>query len=190
MRHELQAIKGALGPWSPDAASDSPPTLSPHTPTYPSRGEAPTDVMAHVPSDDVPPPPPADIAAYFPPPPSDAANPPSSPTMSTTTSVNAAAGNRSLSATLSALRSAMQTYDARARMSASAHAAELGAIRQVVAGLRMQLHAVLMELSSAGAGADGLPPKIPSTAAVRFFIHGFAPPPSLPPPSVVSITKL
>ena len=178
MRQELQAIKGALGPyWSPDSSSDSPPTLSSRD------AAAPADVMAHAattPNDDVPPP--ADIAAYFPPSSSDA---PPSPTMSTTSS------NRSLSATLSALRSEMQTYDARARMSASAHAAEIGAIRQVVAGLRMQLHAVLMELSNASAGADGWAPH----AAARFFIPGLlVPPPSSsslpPPPSVVSITKL
>ena len=72
-------------------------------------------------------------------------------------------------------------------MSASAYAAELGAIRQVVAGLRMQLHAVLMELSSAGASADGgwTPPKLP--AAARFFLPGLVPPPL---PTAVSITKL
>jgi hypothetical protein len=213
MRHELQAIKGALGPWSPDADS-SPPTpytqaaLSPQPPTtttmttahlpfspptsatvppYPWRGhhEAPADVMAHT----APPAPvlnedsAVDLAAYFPPPTNDA---PPSPTTSTATTTSPA--NRSLSATLTALRSALQTHDTRARMSASAHAAELGAIRQVVAGLRMQLHAVLMELSSCAgnAGADGwTPPKLP--AAVRFFMPGLVPP---PPPPAVSITKL
>ena len=225
MRHELQAIKGALGPWSPDAdssppspytqaaASPQPPTAAPHhhpfspptsatVPSYPWRGhhDPPADVMAHLPQ----PAPtsalsedpatsldpraagiaPADLAAYFPPPTSDASlNGPPSPTTSSTTGV----AGRSLSATLTALRSALQTHDARARMSASAHAAELGAIRQVVAGLRMQLHAVLMELSSASSGtADGwTPPKLP--AAARFFLPGLVPP---PPPPAVSITKL
>ena len=234
MRHELQAIKGALGPWSPDADSlpptpytqpapspqppsaaaavlhhpFSPPTSSTISP-YPWRGhlDAPPDVMAHLPpapttalSED----PsnaslearaaagiaPADLAAYFPPPASDASlNSPPSPTTTTSSSSNSTTsiGGRSLSATLTALRSAVQSHDARARMSASAYAAELGAIRQVVAGLRMQLHAVLMELSSAGAGADGgwTPPKLP--AAARFFLPGLVPPPL---PTAVSITKL
>lgn len=228
MRHELQAIKGALGPWSPDADS-SPPTpytqaaLSPQPPTatatahhhqhhhqhpfspptsatappYPWRGhhDAPADVMAHAApapalSEDPTAIAPADLAAYFPPPANDTSlNSPPSPTIttSTVTSGSGTGRSRSLSATLTALRSALQTHDARARMSASAHAAELGAIRQVVAGLRMQLHAVLMELSSAGnAGADGwMPPKLP--AAARFFLPGLVPP---PPPPAVSITKL
>ena len=213
MRNELQAIKGALGPWSPDAES-SPPTpytqaaLSPQpsttttttahiqfspptsttVPPYPWRGhhDAPADVMAHATA-----PPPAslsedlstDLAAYFPPPTTDA---PPSPT--TTTATTTSPANLSLSATLTALRSALQTHDARARMSASAHAAELGAIRQVVAGLRMQLHAVLMELSSCAgnAGTDGwIPPKLPAVA--RFFMPGLGPPPPAP---AVSITKL
>ena len=237
MRHELQAIKGALGPWSPDADSSppspytqalsppqppaaaahhlpfSPPTSS-TVPPYPWRGhhDPPADVMAHLP----PHPPttalsedpsiapaashepratgiaPADLAAYFPPPASDASlNSPPSPTTTTTTSSTSSGGTgRSLSATLTALRSALQTHDARARMSANAHAAELGAIRQVVAGLRMQLHAVLMELSNVSSnghvtGADGWTPKLP--AAARFFLPGLVPP---PPPPAVSITKL
>jgi hypothetical protein len=214
MRHELQAIKGALGPWSPDAdtlppspytqatPSLQPPPAATHhhpfspptsstVPPYPWRRhhDPPADVMVHLPP---PVPPtvlsedpsiaPADLAAYFPPPTSDASlNTPPSPT--TSTGGGGVAG-RSLSATLTALRSALQTHDARARMSASAHAAELGAIRQVVAGLRMQLHAVLMELS--GAGTEGwTAPKLP--AAARFFLPGLIPPP-LPP--AVSITKL
>ncbi|KAH9170149.1 hypothetical protein EDB89DRAFT_2072272 [Lactarius sanguifluus] len=224
MRHELQAIKGALGPWSPDADCSPPspyaqaalspaaaaahhhpfsPPASATVPLYQWRGhnDPPADVMAHL-----PPPPaptttalsedpttagiaPADLAAYFPPPASDASpNSPPSPTATTTATTNGTTG-RSLSATLTELRSAVQTHDARARMSASAHAAELGAIRQVVAGLRMQLHAVLMELSNAssnGHGADGwTPPKLP--AAARFFLPGLVPP---PPPPAVSITKL
>jgi hypothetical protein len=212
MRNELQAIKGALGPWSPDADSSpstpytqatllpqpppnttttahlpfSPPT-SATVPPYPWRGhhDAPADVMTHAapPAPSLADDPAADLAAYFPPPTNDT---PPSPTTSTGTATGPA--NRSLSATLTALRSALQTHDARARMSASAHAAELGAIRQVVAGLRMQLHAVLMELSSSAgnAGADGwIPPKLP--AAVRFFMPGLVPPSPLP---AVSITKL
>ncbi len=209
MRHELQAIKGAAAhhlPFSPPTSSTVPP--------YPWRGhhDPPADVMAHLP----PHPPttalsedpsiapaashepratgiaPADLAAYFPPPASDASlNSPPSPTTTTTTSSTSSGGTgRSLSATLTALRSALQTHDARARMSANAHAAELGAIRQVVAGLRMQLHAVLMELSNASSnghvtGADGWTPKLP--AAARFFLPGLVPP---PPPPAVSITKL
>ncbi|KAH9060366.1 hypothetical protein EDB83DRAFT_2520367 [Lactarius deliciosus] len=220
-------IKGALGPWSPDADCSPPspyaqaalsppqpppaaahhhhpfsPPASSTVPPYQWRGhhDPPADVMAHLP------PPastttalsedpttagidPADLAAYFPPPASDASqNSPPSPTATTATATNGTTG-RSLSATLTELRSAVQTHDARARMSASAHAAELGAIRQVVAGLRMQLHAVLMELSNAssnGHGADGwTPPKLP--AAARFFLPGLVPP---PPPPAVSITKL
>lgn len=213
MRHELQAIKGALGPWSPDADS-SPPTpytqaaLSPQPPTtttgaahlpfspptsatvppYPWRGhhDAPADVMVHAavpPAPALSEDPAADLVAYFPPPTSDASlNSPPSPTATTSPA------NRSLSATLAALRNALQTHDVRARMSASAHAAELGAIRQVVAGLRMQLHAVLMELSAGpgNAGVDGWTlPKLP--AAARFFMPGLVPP---PPPQAVSITKL
>jgi len=59
-----------------------------------------------------------------------------------------------------------------------------------VAGLRMQLHAVLMELSNVSSnghvtGADGWTPKLP--AAARFFLPGLVPP---PPPPAVSITKL
>ncbi|KAI9453154.1 hypothetical protein BJY52DRAFT_1205548 [Lactarius psammicola] len=237
MRHELQAIKGALGPWSPDADSSPPspysqaalsspqpppaaahhlpfsPPTSASVPPYSWRGhyDPPADVMAHLP----PHPPttalsddpstaaatslepravgitPADLAAYFPPPASDASmNSPPSPTTTTSSTTSGGAG-RSLSATLTALRSALQTHDARARMSANAHAAELGAIRQVVAGLRMQLHAVLMELSNASSngghvtGTDGWTPKLP--AAARFFLPGLVPP--LPPPAV-SITKL
>lgn len=210
MRHELQAIKGALGPWSPDADS-SPPTpytqgaLSPQpstttahiqfspptsttVPPYPWRGhhDAPADVMAHATAPPVPmlgEDPSMDLAAYFPPSTTDT---PPSPTTNTATTTSPA--NLSLSATLTALRSALQTHDARARMSESAHAAELGAIRQVVTGLRMQLHAVLMELSSCAgnAGTDGwTPPKLP--AAVRFFMPGLVPPPPAP---AVSITKL
>jgi len=77
-------------------------------------------------------------------------------------------------------------------MAASAHATELGAMRQIVAGLRMQLHAVLMERSGAiadgsggsGANAGGWNPSAcfllnpPPLAAVG---HG---------PAAASITKL
>ncbi|KAI0293365.1 hypothetical protein B0F90DRAFT_1643080 [Multifurca ochricompacta] len=220
MRHELQAIKGALGPWyRPDTVAGSPP-LSPHSqthsppypfsppsstsaPVYPWRGhhEPPADVMAHMPitpgedpsiaaSVDAVSPhavpglhaniAPSDLAAYFPPTSGDATAP-SSP--------NATSG-RSLSTALTALRSALQTHDARSRMAASAHAAELAAMRQVVAGLRMQLHAMLMERS--GINLDG------PTAAVtggwippaRFFLN---PPPPLgvgPGSAIASITKL
>ena len=206
IRHELQVVKGALGPWyRPDTVPESTP-LSPQshafsplpshpfsplssasTPAYPWRGphEIPSDVMSHVPItpgedpsipttlDAVSPPhvvhnpyagiAPSDLAAYFPPPSGDAAGPPSPCAMS----------GRSLSAALTALCTALQTHDARSRMAASAHAAELAAMRQVVAGLRMQLHAVLMERSSAN--ADGL------TAAVAGWINParFLNPPSL-----------
>jgi hypothetical protein len=98
------------------------------------------------------------------------------------------ASGPSLSAALTALRAALQTHDARSRMATSAHAAELAAMRQIVAGLRMQLHAVLMERSGAntdgsGAGAGGWGP------SARFFLN-------LPPlavghvPTAASITKL
>ncbi|KAF8259428.1 hypothetical protein EI94DRAFT_1751624 [Lactarius quietus] len=197
MRHELQAIKGALGPWSPDVDS-SPPTPYTQAALSPQPPATTTTAANHNPfSHQRPPRCPVPVAGpncdcpyrprgLLPPPTSDASlNGPPSPT-TTNSTVNGGAG-LSLSATLTALRSALQTHDARARMSASAHAAELGAIRQVVAGLRMQLHAVLMELSNAGnAGADGWTPlKLP--AAARFFLPGLVPP---PPPPAVSITKL
>ena len=221
MRHELQAVKGALGPWyRPEAGPESAPLSSPQpqafsqppsytfstssstpTPTLPWRGphEPPADIMLHVP---IPPsedpssildsvslthahahgPPHAgiarpDLAAYFPPPSGDApASPPSS--------------GHSLSAALTALRTALLNHDARSRMAASAQAAELAAMRQVVAGLRMQLYAVLIERSGAnaadgtGVGAGGW------NSPARFFL-------SQPPPLGVShgpvaasITKL
>jgi hypothetical protein len=220
MRHELQAIKGALGPWyRPDVAPETVP-LSPQssqafsqppsysfptpssasTPAYPWRGshhEPPPDVMMHVqitPAEDlnisatldpVSHTPhalhaniaPSDLAAYFPPSSGDASG-----SLSPTNTTN----GYSLSAALTALRTALQTHDARSRMAASAHAAELAAMRQIVAGLRMQLHAVLMERSGAnadGSGAGGLNP------SARFFFN-------LPPlavghgPTATSITKL
>jgi hypothetical protein len=213
MQHELQAIKGALGPWyhpdvGPESTSLSPqsqallppsysstPSSTP-TPIYPWRNhhEPLADVMVHVPItaeepgisatlDSVthasysshPGIMPSDLAAYFPPPSGDGT--------STTTS------KRSLSAALTALRTALQTHDARSRMAASAHAAELATMRQVVAGLRMQLHAMLMERcgsnmdgSSAGGGGMWNPP-------ARFFLN----PPPLgggPGPAAASVTKL
>jgi hypothetical protein len=211
IRHQLQAIKGALGPWySPDilpepaplSPTSQPPFSPPQThpfppfssssmPPFPWRGphEPPSDVMAHVPInpgedpsilaalDAISPPPahgphagiaPSDLAAYFPPPSGDTAGQ-ASPL---------ATSGRSLSATLSALQTALQTHDARSRMAATAHAAELAAMRQVVAGLWMQLHAVLMERSgatpdglAAGGAAGWIPPRflnplgVPSGAA-------------------------
>jgi hypothetical protein len=118
----------------------------------------------------------SDLAAYFPPPSGEApASPPS--------------GGHSLSAALTALRTALLNHDARSRMAASAQAAELAAMRQVVTGLRMQLYAVLIERS--GANADG--PGVGAggwNSPARFFL-------SQPPPLGVnhgpvaaSITKL
>jgi hypothetical protein len=74
-------------------------------------------------------------------------------------------------------------------MAATAHAAELAAMRQVVAGLRMQLHAVLIERS--GANADGLGAGAGGwNSPARFFLNS-------PPPlginhgaAAASITKL
>jgi len=94
----------------------------------------------------------------------------------------------SLPAALTALRTALLNHDARSRIAASAHAAELAAMRQVVAGLRMQLHAVLIERS--GANADGPGVGAGGWNAARFLLN----PP--PPPGVshghtaVSTTKL
>jgi hypothetical protein len=223
MRHELQAIKGALGPWyRPDAGAESIP-LSPQSqafsqpPSYsfpmPSPAsapanswrashhhETPADVMTHLqiasaedPSisaslDSVTLTPhapyasiaPSDLAAYFPPP-SAGDGPGTLSPQSTTTSWP------SLSTALTALRTALQTHDARSRMAASAHAAELAAMRQIVAGLRMQLHAVLLERSGAnadgsGAGVGGWNP------AARFLLN----PPALAAVghTAASITKL
>ncbi|KAI9510117.1 hypothetical protein F5148DRAFT_1182546, partial [Russula earlei] len=220
MRHELQAIKDALGPWyRPDAGPESA-LVSPQSqtftqplpysfstpssasvPAYHWRGhhEPPADVMVHIPITPGEDPgvsatldsvshtahgphasiSPSGLAAYFPPHPGDA-------TMSL--SPNTTSGH-SLSAALTALRTALQTHDARSRMAASAHAAELAAMRQVVAGLRIQLHAVLME--RAGSNVDGS-----VTGAIaggwnppaRFFLN-------LPPlvghgPTAASVTKL
>jgi hypothetical protein len=220
MRHELQAVKGALGPWyRPDAGPESAPvspqsqafsqtpsySLSTFTstsaPAYPWRvhhdpladhivhmqitpGEDPStsatlDSISNVVHGPQPGISRSDLAAYFPPPSGDISGSPSSSTM-----------NRySLPAALTALRTALLNHDARSRMAASAHAAELAAMRQVVAGLRMQLHAVLIERS--GANADGLgvgaggwnPP-------ARLFLN---PPPPLGVshgPAAASITKL
>jgi hypothetical protein len=217
IRHQLQAIKGALGPWyspdilpepaflSPNSQPFSPPQTHPFppfssssVPPYPWRGphEPPVDAMAHVPInpgedpsipaalDATSPPPahagiaPSDLAAYFPPSSGDTASP-ASPL---------ATSGRSLSATLSALRTALQTHDARSRMAASAHAAELAAMRQVVAGLWMQLHAVLMERS--GATPDGL---AAGGAAGWIPLGRFLNPPSLgvpPGAAAASTTKL
>jgi hypothetical protein len=228
MRHELQAIKGALGPWyRPDAAPESillspqsqafsqPPSYSFPTsssgtaPVYPWRAshhhEPPADVMTHLQItpvedssisatlDSVPLTPhaphagiaPSDLAAYFPPP--SAGDAPGSLSPSSTTT-----SGPSLSAALTALRTALQTHDARSRMATNAHAAELAAMRQIVAGLRMQLHAVLMERS--GANPDGSGPGSGASAggwnsSARFFLG----PPSLTAVghgATASITKL
>ena len=217
MRHELQAVKGALGPWyRPDARSDSAPLFpqsqafsqppsysfstssSTSTPTYPWRvhHDPPADHIAHVqitPGEDPSvsaaldsisnavhgPQPgisPSDLAAYFPPPSGDISGSPSS-TMN----------EYSLPVALTALRTALLNHDARSRMAVSAHAAELAAMRQVVAGLRMQLHAVLIERSGAngdstGMGAGGW------NSPARPFMN---PPPGVSHgPSAASITKL
>jgi len=228
MRHELQAIKGALGPWyRPDAGPESiplspqsqafsqPPSYSFPTPSSASapayswrashHHESPADVMMHpqitsaedpsisasldpislTPHAPYPSIAPSDLAAYFPPP-SAGDGPGTLSPQSTTTS------GPSLSTALTALRTALQTHDARSRMAASAHATELGAMRQIVAGLRMQLHAVLMERSGAiadgsggsGAGAGGWNP------SARFLLN---PPPLAAVghgPTAASITKL
>jgi hypothetical protein len=220
IRHELQAVKGALGPWyRPDAGQESAP-LSPQSqafsqppsysfstfsstsaPAYPWRvhHDPPTDHMVHMqitPGEDpsisatldsisnvVHGPQPGisrpDLAAYFPPPSGDISGSPSSDTMNGCT----------LPAALTALRTALLSHDARSRMASSAQAAELAAMRQVVAGLRMQLHAVLIERS--GANADG--PGVGAggwNSPARFFLK--LPPPlgvSLAP-TAASITKL
>ncbi|KAI0245183.1 hypothetical protein BJV78DRAFT_1266981 [Lactifluus subvellereus] len=129
-------------------------------PTIPTTLDAVSPHVVHNPYAGIAP---SDLAAYFPPPSGDAVGPPSPCAMS----------GRSLSAALTALCTALQTHDARSRMAASAHAAELAAMRQVVAGLRMQLHAVLMERSIAN--TDGF------TAAVAGWINParFLNPPSL-----------
>ena len=220
MRHELQAVKGALGPWyRPDAGPELAP-LSPQSqafsqspsysfstfsstsaPAYHWRvhHDPPVDHMVHMqftPCED-----PSvsatldsvsnvvhgpqagisrpDLAAYFPPPSGDISGSPSSSTMN----------GYSLPAALTALRTALLSHDARSRMAANAHATELAAIRQVVAGLRMQLHAMLIERSGAntdgpGVGAGGW------NSPARFFLN-------MPPPlgvshgpTAASITKL
>ncbi|KAH9972220.1 hypothetical protein BJV74DRAFT_211368 [Russula compacta] len=220
MRHELQTIKGALGPWyRPDPGPESsplspqsqsflqPPSYSLSTPSsttvpaYPWRGhhEPPADVMVHLPISPGEDPSisttldslshtahglhggiaPSDLAAYFPPPSGDASGPLSPSTTS----------GRSLFAALTALRTALQTYDARSRMAASAHAAELAAMRQVVTGLRMQLHAVLMERSGANADGSGTGAAASWNSLARFFLN----PPPLgvgPGHTTASITKL
>jgi hypothetical protein len=220
MRHELQAVKGALGPWyRPDAGPESAPlspqsqafsqlssysfstSLSTSAPAYPWRvhHDPPADHIVHMqitPSEDPsisatidtisnavhgPQPgiPRSDLAAYFPPPSGDISGPPSSSAMN----------GYSLPAALTALRTALLNHDARSRMAASAHAAELTAIRQVVAGLRMQLHAVLIERS--GTNTDG--PGVVAggwNSQTRFFLN---PPPPLGVshgPTAASITKL
>lgn len=202
MRHELQAVKGALGPWyRPDAGPESAP-LSPQShafsqppsysfltspstsaPAYPWRvhHDPSADHIIHMqitPGEDpnisatldsissaVHGPQPgrsrSDIAAYFPPPSGDNSGSPSSGTIY----------GYSLPAALTALRTALLNHDARSRMATSAHAAELAAMRQVVAGLRMQLHAVLIDRNGANAdstGAGGW------SSPARFFLN---PPP-------------
>lgn len=211
MRRELQAVKGALGPWyRPDAGPESAP-LSPQSqafsqppsysfstfssisaPAYPWRvhHDPPADHIVHMqitPGEDpsisatldsisnvVHGPQPgisrSDLAAYFPPPSGDISGSPSSSTMN----------GYSLPAALTALRTALLNHDARSRMATSAHAAELAAMRQVIAGLRMQLHAMLVERSGAnadgpGIGAGGWPPPPLGVS------HG---------PTAASITKL
>jgi len=224
MRHELQAIKGALGPWyRPDTRPESSTSLSqsqaftqplPYSfstpsstsaPAYHWRGqqESPADVMVHVPITFGEDPSgsatldsvshdsvshtahgpyagitPSDLAAYFPPPSGDASGSLSS------------SSRHSLPAALTALRTALQTHDARSRMAASAHAAELAAMRQVVAGLRMQLHAVLMERGGSNADNSGAGPGLAGwNPPARFFLN-------LPPlgaghgSTAASITKL
>jgi hypothetical protein len=218
IRHQLQVIRGALGPWySPDILPDpvsAPQSPQSHpfsqTPTHPFpppssspnpwRGphEPSGDVLTHMsitPGEDPSIPAtfdiisshaahgphagivPSDLAAYFPPPSGDAAAPPSP----------AATSGRSLSTALSALHTALQTHDARSRMAANAHAAELAAMRQVVAGLWMQLHAVLMERN--GANMDALA----ATGAGWIPPLRFLNPPSLgvgPGAAAASTTKL
>jgi hypothetical protein len=215
MRHELQAVKGALGPWyRPDAGSESAP-LSPQSqaflqppsysfstssstsaPTYPWRSyhETPAEIMLHMPI--TPGEDPSidsvshtthvgvtrsDLAAYFPPPSGDTSGPHASSTTS----------GHSLSAALTALRTGLLNHDARSRMAANAHAAELAAMRQVVAGLRMQLHAVLIERSGANADGTGVGAGMGGwNAPARFFLN---PPPPLGVnhgPGAASITKL
>jgi hypothetical protein len=116
----------------------------------------------------------SDLAAYFPPPSGDSSGPHSSSWQS---------------AALTALRTALLNHDARSRMAANAHAAELAAMCQVVAGLRMQLHVVLIERS--GANADGTGVGTGGwDAPTRFFLN---PPPPLgvnQGPGAASITKL
>jgi hypothetical protein len=220
MRHELQAVKGALGPWyRPDAVPESaplspqsqafsqPPSYSFSTPSFTSAPAYPWRVHHDPPADHIfqmqitPGEDPSisatldsisngvhgsqpgisrsDLAAYFPPPSGDISGSPSSSTMN----------GHSLPAALTALRKALLNHDARSRMAASAHAAELAAMRQVVAGLRMQLHAVLIDRG--GANADG--PGVGAcgwNSPVRFFLN---PPPPLGVshgPTAASITKL
>lgn len=219
MRHELQAVKGALGPWyRPDTGLESAP-LSPQSqafsqplsysfstfsstsaPVYPWRvhHDPPADHIVHMqitPSDDpsisatldsisnvVHGPQPGisrpDLAAYFPPPSGDISGSPSSSSMNGYT----------LPAALTALRTALLNHDARSRMTASAHAAELAAMRQVVAGLRMQLHAVLIERS--GANADGPGVGVGGwNSPARFFLNP-PPPQGISHGPSASITKL
>ena len=205
MRHELQAVKCTLGPWyrsdagpelalSPQsqAFSQYPPyslstSSSTSAPAYPWRvhRDPPADHIVHmqiIPSEDpsisatldsipnaVHGPQPgiscSDLAAYFPPPSEDISGTPSS-TMD----------GYSLPAALTALRTALLNYDARSWMAASAHAADLAAMRQVVAGLHMQLHAVLIERTNVDGPGVGVG-KWNSPA--RFFLN-------LPPPLGVS----
>ena len=75
-------------------------------------------------------------------------------------------------------------------MATNAHAAELAAMRQVVAGLHMQLHAVLLERSGAnaadgsGVGAGGW------NTPARIFLNSPPPLGISHGPAAASITKL
>jgi hypothetical protein len=220
MRHELQAVKGALGPWyRPDAGLESallspqsqaflqPPSYSFSTssstsaPAYPwhVHHDPPADQIVHMqitPGEDrsisatldsvsnavhgaQPGISRSDLAAYFPPPSGDISGSPSSSTMN----------GYSLPAALTALRTALLNHDARSRMAASAHAAELAAMRQVIAGLRMQLHAVLIERSGANADGSGVGAGGWNSQA-RFFLNPPSPLGVSHGPTAASITKL
>jgi hypothetical protein len=75
-------------------------------------------------------------------------------------------------------------------MAASAHAAELAAMRQVVAGLHMQLHAVLIERNGANAGDGSGVGAGGWNSPARFFLNSPAPLGDSHGPAAASITKL